>query len=150
MKSKMVAMIVFVVFATVAMAQPPVVDPPAAKTKAKPPAPTNPDTGSDNDQTPKASGNVFVIVCDAKPGQMIVLDGDGKWVPSVKGIEIKFDVGQSPTLTCTIYEGQFKPSRPQMKSWTISQMKTVSNAEFQRMVDSLQTDPEAIKSMLKE
>jgi hypothetical protein len=70
-------------------------------------------------------------------------------VPSVKEIDIKFEVGKEASITCTIYEGVLKPSRPVTKTWTLAQMKTVSATEFQKMVDSLQTDPNAIKSLLK-
>lgn len=121
----------------------------ATTVTAQPPANDSKiDNKSDGD--PKLVGSVFLIVCDAKPGQVIVLDQNGKWISSVKGVEIKFDVGKSPTITCVIYEGLFRPSNPQTKTWVLAQMKTVASSEFQKMVDSLQTDPEAIKSMLKD
>lgn len=110
----------------------------------QPPATTPPVTVK-KEETKTES--VFVVVCDGKPGQMVVLDSNGKWIPNVKNIEIKLEVGQPATITCVIYEGVLKPSNPPVKTWSLSQMKTMSNSEFQKLVDSLQTDPSAIKTI---
>ncbi len=111
------------------------------------PADVKTDVGDD---TQKSSGNAFVIACDAKPGQVLVLDTSGKWLSGVKEIDIKFEIGKEASITCTIYEGVLRPSRPITKTWILAQMKTVSSTEFQKMVDLLQKDPDAIKSLLKE
>jgi hypothetical protein len=96
-----------------------------------------------------SAGGVFAIVCDSQPGKMLVLDSSGKWLSSVKSVEMRLEPGQPALVTCVMYEGTLKPSKPQIKSWTLSQIKSVSAAEFQQMVDAVQSNPEAIKEMLK-
>ena len=139
MKISAVALLYTVFAVASSVAQPPSI-------KKTPPT----EAKSEQNDQPKSEGSVFAVVCDGKPGQMIILDSNGKWVPNVKNIEIKAEIGNQAVITCTIYEGVLKPTRPNVKSWTLSQMKTVTNSEFQKLVDSLQSDPEAIKSMLKD
>lgn len=89
----------------------------------------------------------FLIVCDSAPNRILILDDAGKWMHRVKETEIKIDSNQSSTVKCLMYEGAFRPSRPESKTWRLSQVRTVSDAEFQALVDNLQTDPEAVKKM---
>jgi hypothetical protein len=101
------------------------------------------------DAAAKAISGVFVIACDSEPNKIIVLDATGKWLHTVKSVEVKFDIGHPVTITCQMYEGVLRPSRPETKSWRLAQLKTVTEADFQQMIDNLQTDPEAIRALLK-
>lgn len=97
----------------------------------------------------QVSGAILVIVCDSNPEQILVLDSDGKWIPSVQSIEVKLEIGRStPKAICTMWSGPLKPKNPEVKIWNLSQLKSVSASEFEQMVDSVQTDPEAIKKRL--
>lgn len=98
---------------------------------------------------PTNAGSAFLVSCESQPNKVIVLDSTGKWVSTVKSIEIKFDIGAPATLVCVCYEGNFKPTKPQVKSWNLVQIKTVGAAEFQQMVDAVQGNPDAFKDMLK-
>ncbi len=89
-----------------------------------------------------------MVACDSDPNKVILLDQNGRWLSTVKSVEMKFDIGQPITVTCMMYEGVIKPSKPQIKSWQLVQLKTVPVAEFNQMLDTLQSDAEAIKSML--
>ncbi len=126
----------------------PIIQPPRTVQAGTPPTngPTAPPKAP---VEPKGDGSAFVVVCDAKPGQMIVLDSTGQWVSGVKVIKLDLEVGQVPSISCIIYEGQYRPSKPTTKTWVLTQIKTVSAADFQQMIDSLQTDPNAIRAMLK-
>ncbi len=97
-----------------------------------------------------ADGNVFVVLCDARPGQLLVINSEGKWLTGVRSVEIKSEVGKDATISCQMWDGPIRPSRPQVKTWTLAQVKTIPQPEFQRLVDSLQTDPDAIRSFLKQ
>jgi len=96
--------------------------------------------------TPAA--NAFVIVCDSRPNQIIVLDAQGKWIPTVQSATIKVEIGHSPQITCVMWSGLFKPTNPETKVWTLAQMKSVTAQQFQQYVDQLQTDPSAIARSL--
>lgn len=102
--------------------------------------------------TPVAPTNsVFIIVCDAKPGQILVLDSTGTWLSTVRDAKIEFIIGENtPKVTCTMWSGPLKPTKPDVKSWDLAQLKSVTDAEFQKMVDSLQVDPEAIRRRVTE
>jgi len=104
-----------------------------------------------DDEIPRldASMSAFVIVCDSQPSKMLVLDSTGKWMSTVKSVDVKVEIGQPATITCTLYEGYLKPTKPQVRTWQLAQMKTVTATEFQQMVDAIQSNPDAIKDMLK-
>lgn len=110
-------------------------------------------TGSQQQPIPRlddqASGSILVIVCDSNPEKWLVLDSDGKWIHSVRSIELKLEIGKStPKAICTMWSGPIKPTNPEVKTWDLSQFKSVGAAEFDQMVDSVQGDPEAIKKRL--
>lgn len=86
----------------------------------------------------------FVVICDSSPDRIIVLDELGKWVHRVKEAEIRIE-GQVSTIKCLMYEGTFRPSNPEIKVWKLIQIKSVPDAEFQSLIDGLQTDPDAVK-----
>lgn len=104
-------------------------------------------------QIPRLDGvgslkSVFLIVCDSAPNKIIILDDTGRWIHRVKEAEIKIDGSSTSTVKCLMYEGAFRPSQPETKTWRLSQIKTVSDVDFQGMIDGLQTDPEAVKKKL--
>jgi hypothetical protein len=97
----------------------------------------------------QTSGSILVIVCDSNPEKWLVLDSDGKWIHAVRSIEVKLEIGKStPKAICTMWSGPIRPTNPEIKTWDLSQLKTVSPVEFDQMVDSVQSDPEAIKKRL--
>lgn len=97
----------------------------------------------------QTSGSILVIVCDSNPEKWLVLDSDGKWIHAVRSIEVKLEIGKStPRAICTMWSGPIRPTNPEIKTWDLSQLKTVSPTEFDQMVDSVQSDPEAIKKRL--
>ena len=104
-----------------------------------PPAPV--DTPANND--------VYVIVCDAEPGQMVVLDSNGVWLSSVRTVEITFTIGASnPKAKCTMWAGPIRPNNPVVENWNLAELKSVAAEEFQEMLDSLQTNPEAVRDRM--
>ena len=111
-------------------------------------------TESDQQAIPRldsqpASGSILVIVCDSKPEKLLVLDATGKWIPAVQSVELKLEIGRTtPKAICTLWSGPIKPTNPEVKTWDLAQLKSVSAAEFDKMIDSVQTDPDAIKKML--
>lgn len=112
------------------------------RTLAQEPATTEP-AGT----IPRLDGgkSVFMIVCDASPDKYIVLDQDGKWLPNVKQAQVRFDLGKAPMMTCTMYSGVYVPTNPEVKMWRLAQIRSVSTAEFQRTIDSLQSNPSLTK-----
>lgn len=90
----------------------------------------------------------LVIVCDANPNQMIILDSNGKWLSSVRNVEFKIDINNSATITCIMWNGPIRPTNPKIETWQLSQLKSVAENDFKSIVDSLQKDPEAIHNML--
>jgi hypothetical protein len=90
---------------------------------------------------------VFLVICDSSPSKIIVLDDTGKWLHRVRDTEIKID-GSTPIIKCTLYEGHYRPTSPEIKVWRLNQIKTVSETEFQNMINKLQSDPEAVKKIL--
>jgi len=107
-------------------------------------------SGAIQDELPRLDGaptpdSVFIVVCDANPSQILILDEDGKWIDTIRSIELSFVMGQRPNVKCTMWSGPFKPTVPDVKVWNLAQLKSVSEDEFQQMVDSLQTDPEAVR-----
>ena len=119
---------------------------PVAEAPIQAPVPAAPD------KTPVATENsVFIIICDEKPGQAFVLDSTGKWLSTVRDVTISFTIGQKvPSVICTLWSGPFKPSNPEVKAFELMQLKSVTNAEFQSMIDALQTDPDAISRQITE
>lgn len=93
---------------------------------------------------PKAA---FLLICDTTPSKVIILDETGKWLHRAKEIEVKVD-GSTSTIKCTLYEGHYRPSSPEIKSFRLSQVKTVSETEFQTMINNLQTDPDAVRKSM--
>ena len=90
---------------------------------------------------------VFVMVCDSAPHKLIILDESGKWMHRVKEADIRIDNGNS-TVRCMLYEGSFKPTSPEVKTWRLAQLKSITEAEFQSHIDNLQTDPDAVKKAM--
>ena len=94
------------------------------------------------------SNNALMIVCDAEPSKFILLDSEGKWLSSVREAKLNYTLQAPPTIECTMYEGAFKPKNPKMKTWSITEIKSVSSEDFYGYIDALQEDPFAIKKML--
>ena len=87
--------------------------------------------------------------CDTQPGRVIVLDTTGKWLSTVESVEIKFEIDGQATIACTMHEGFVKTTKPVVKSFTILKIRTLPAPDFQKLVDDLQTDPNAIKNYVK-
>lgn len=105
----------------------------------------------DTPAPPVANDSVFIIVCDAQPSQVLVLDSNGKWLSSVRTIEMTLVIGDtSPKVKGTMWSGPIKPKTPIVKTWTLAQLKSVTEEEFTEMVDSLQGDPDAIRRRVAE
>ena len=101
------------------------------------------------DPVPQASNDVYVIVCDAEPGQMVVLDSNGVWLSSVRTVEITFTIGAAnPKAKCTMWAGPIRPNNPVVENWNLAELKSVAAEEFQEMLDSLQTNPEAVRDRM--
>lgn len=94
--------------------------------------------------TATAQQSAFVIICDSKPNQIIVLDSTGEWLPTVRQAYIAIEIGKPSTIVCSMWSGQFKPTNIASKTWSLSQIKTVSVTQFQIYIDKLQIDPLAI------
>lgn len=92
--------------------------------------------------------NAFIIICDTSPGKTIVLDENGKWLHRVKELDIRLE-SNTLMMKCVMYEGPYKPSAPEIKSWRLSQVKSVSEQEFQTMINALQTDYDAVKRLIQ-
>lgn len=92
--------------------------------------------------------SAFLIICDINPSKIIVLDDAGKWMHRVRETEIKID--GNAIMKCTMYEGHYRPSSPEVKSWKLAQIKAVSETEFQAMINNLQNDPEAVRKQMSQ
>ena len=89
----------------------------------------------------------FLLVCDTAPSKIIVLDDNGKWLHRVKEAEIKID-GTTASIRCTLYEGHYRPTSPDIKIYRLSQVKSISESDFQTLINNLQDDPTAVKRFL--
>ncbi len=87
----------------------------------------------------------YLVVCDSDPSKIIVLDVTGKWLSEVKTASIVIKIGSPATLRCELYSGSIRPSRPNIMNWDLAQVQSVTNADFQSMIDNLQTDPTYVK-----
>jgi hypothetical protein len=123
------------------------VQPPPTLGSPQDPTPEKP--AEKRTEAPASPGEAYVIVCDSNPSRVIVLDSQGKWISGVRTVEIKFEITQPATLQCLVYEGSIKPTKPPIKTWKLAQLKSVPTAEFQKMIDELQENPDGIRSMLK-
>ena len=95
--------------------------------------------------------SVFIIICDEKPGQVFVIDSAGKWLSTIRDVTISFSIGQKiPSVVCTLWSGPFKPTNPEIKTFELVQLKSVTNNEFQSMIDASETDPEVISHQVVE
>lgn len=92
--------------------------------------------------------SVFILMCDASPEKVIVLDTSGRWISKAREIEIKLGGGGMAAVKCVMYEGAYKPRNPLVKTWKLGQISTVSENRFQEMIDNLQNDPEAVKKLI--
>lgn len=99
-------------------------------------------------QEPEEVQSVFIIACDVEPKKIIILDNTGKWLNDVKSVNVIFAGGVPPIVTCTIYRGFVRPTRPEIKTWKLAQFKSVNTEDFQSMIDGLQTDPNAVTKIL--
>lgn len=93
--------------------------------------------------------SAFLIICDTAPHKIIVLDDTGKWMHRVRETEIKID-SNSTLMKCVMFEGHYRPSSPESKNWKLAQIKTVSETEFQTMINELQSDPDVVRKKLSE
>jgi hypothetical protein len=91
---------------------------------------------------------VFCIICDAEPSKFIILDQDGQWVPDVHSAVFTFEPNKTAEITCTIWVGPYKPTKPTEKTWKLEQMMTVPKDQFSKYVDELQADPKAVAKTL--
>jgi hypothetical protein len=96
----------------------------------------------------EADRSAFLVVCDTSPSKIIVLDDTGKWLHRVRETEIKIDT--NATMKCIMYEGHYRPSNPEIKTWRLAQIKTVTEAEFQSMINNLQNDPDAVRKQMSQ
>ena len=91
--------------------------------------------------------SAFLLICDSSPSKIILLDEAGRWMHRVKEIEVRID-GNSSVVKCTSYEGHYRPTSPDVRQFRLSQVKTVSESEFQAMINNLQTDPDAVRKSM--
>lgn len=91
--------------------------------------------------------SAFLLICDTSPSKIILLDEAGRWMHRVKEIEVRID-GNSSVVKCTSYEGHYRPTSPDVRQFRLSQVKTVSESEFQVMINNLQTDPDAVRKSM--
>lgn len=92
------------------------------------------------------TGKAFLVICDQAPGQLIVLDDNGNWVPNVKSITVTIAVNGTPELTTIQYAGVIEPTNPKTQKYELAQIKSMPKTEFMAMIDGLQGDPSFVKN----
>ena len=99
----------------------------------------------ESDVGPVDTKHIFIIFETTSPNKIIVLDDDGKWIPQIKSVNIKMAIGEAPVCVCTMWNGFFKPSKPAVAEYPMKQARSVTEKEFQTMIDELQANPFAIR-----
>jgi len=95
-----------------------------------------------------AAASVFCIICDSEPSKFIILNQDGQWIPDVQSAIFAFESNKTAEITCIIWVGPYKPTKPTTKTWSLDQIMTVSKDVFDKYVDDLQKDPGAVAKSL--
>jgi hypothetical protein len=93
-----------------------------------------------------AQDKAFLVLCDAAPGQLIVLDSQGNWIPDVKSVSITIGIDNKSEMTTVAYVGVIKPTNPKTKTYELVQVKSVSKQQFTGIIDGLQSDPAYVKN----
>ena len=92
---------------------------------------------------------VFLLICESDPQLLCVLDNKGNWINEVRSAKINFTIGEGkPQIECTMWAGPFKPSKPKVITWDLIQIKSIDKQKFQTIIDSLQSDPSAVRKMI--
>lgn len=113
----------------------------ADPTPEKPVTQVNPTIASSvNPDVASGNNHGFLIVCNNNPQKFIVLDNDGNWTPDVREAVIKLKIADDASMECVSFVGLIEPSNPKRVSWHLLEMKSVSDEEFQQMIDGLQAD----------
>jgi len=74
--------------------------------------------------------------CTDNLAKVLIHRNDGKLVANARSLTIKMDrVGEPPYATCQIYDGLFPPTKPDVLSWRIAEIRFVTPADFQKLID---------------
>ena len=111
---------------------------------------TNPTEQETQPQTPQPQTNpdqtCHILIQDNNPNNTIILNNQGQWINNTKTYTITltqdYTTNQTTqTLTTTNWNGPYKPTNPQTQTWTIKEIKTINQQQFQNYIDQLQQNP---------
>jgi hypothetical protein len=88
-------------------------------------------------QTTGQSSNATVqlYMCDTDLTRILVMDGAGKLISTVRSVSYTQKVGQVPMCECGLFGSYFAPTSPLTKKWPVSKITTVTAEVFQQMID---------------
>jgi len=119
---------------------------PAAQTPTLEQTPTAPTLAPPATKPAKPTNKILLITCDAAPGQMVVLNSRGDWLPLVREVSIAFSVNGPVTARCTSWAGIIKPKTPSIEIYDLSQIKSVPQESFDKIISGLQEDMSFIRN----
>jgi len=73
---------------------------------------------------------VLILVNESQPNQMIIYDGAGTWLSTIREIKLNIDLlGSGVTAECTMWKGVLKPENPKQFTAQVKEIKSI-NAEL--------------------
>jgi hypothetical protein len=88
----------------------------------------------------------FLVMCDAVPSQLIVINSNGEWIPHVKSVIINININGVTELIAKSYKGVIEPSNPETKTYELAQIKSISQQQFTAIIDGLQQDTSYVRN----
>lgn len=84
--------------------------------------------------------SVIVIINSGDMSRILVVSSDGRWVHEARAIIIDSTIGspKPAKIKCTMYKGLFKPTKPEVKTWELKELMTITSSDFQKILDGLQ------------
>jgi len=93
------------------------------------------------DTQPTAQSNpttILLLVNESQPNQVIVYDGTGTWLSSIREIKLTIDLlGSGITADCTMWKGVLKPENPKKITVQVKEIKSVTAEIFAQRLAKL-------------
>ncbi len=78
-----------------------------------------------------------VVFCQTDTRKCLVFDEKGKWMRSVRLLQIAMRYPDKAYVALKMYDGIYEPSNPRVEKRFVDNIKSVTVAEFQKMIDDL-------------
>lgn len=78
-----------------------------------------------------------IVFCETDTKKCLIFDGEGSWLRQVRYMQIAMRYPERAYVALKMYDGLYEPSEPVVKKMWVKKIVSVSDQEFQKMIDEL-------------